>query len=462
MRSAVTLVILSIPAILLAGCVHYSTAPVSPAGIVAQRAKTSLDLQAVASECKRLAPAAPCDPQQFDRAMLYAAMLRYNPSVALARASLASAAAAARAAHAPPGPTLTLTSEYAGAAPDPSPWLFGGVLDVPLDMGARRSTRLAGAGLAIVAARYDFVEAVWTARMAVTHALAECLIAERQIGVLGELVGLQQRRFSGMEQRLAHGEIARAEMERARADLAEAQRRQGEARVRLEAANAALAAAIGIPVSSQQSVDLVWDDFDVPSGEVPISTSERQEALLARADILKSVTAYDQAEVDLRGEVAKQFPTISIGPGFTWERGLVKIPFNIGLVLPPLDLNRRAIAAAEARRSEAGKRLEADVAGAEAAIGQALIEAKAARQQLARIRAVDVPVAERLAGQANRELSAGAIDRIDWAIAQAGLVTARLTELDALARLRSADAALEGALRRPTSGPETMIGRQVQ
>ncbi|MGL1595036.1 hypothetical protein ACSTII_00110, partial [Vibrio parahaemolyticus] len=80
----------------------------------------------------------PCDPQQFDRAMLYAAMLRYNPSVALARASLASAAAAARAAHAPPGPTLTLTSEYAGAAPDPSPWLFGDVLDVPLDMGARR------------------------------------------------------------------------------------------------------------------------------------------------------------------------------------------------------------------------------------------------------------------------------------------------------------------------------------
>ncbi|WP_409127191.1 hypothetical protein, partial [Streptomyces niveiscabiei] len=72
----------------------------------------------------------------------------------------------------------------------------------------------------------------------------------------------------------------------------------------------------------------------------------------------------------------------------------MKIPFNIGLVLPPLDLNRRAIAAAEARRSEAGKRLEADVAGAEAAIGQALIEAKAARQQLARIRAVDVPVAE--------------------------------------------------------------------
>ncbi|MFX8429731.1 hypothetical protein ABTL63_19420, partial [Acinetobacter baumannii] len=86
--------------------------------------------------------------------------------------------------------------------------------------------------------------------------------------------------------------------------------------------NEALAAAIGIPVSSQQSVDLVWDYFDVPSGEVPIYTSERQEALLARADILKSVTAYDQAEVDLRGEVAKQFPTIIIGPGFTWERGL--------------------------------------------------------------------------------------------------------------------------------------------
>lgn len=462
MRPTFILAAVTLPAFLLTGCVHYSANPVTPAGIVAQRAATPLDPEAVARECKRLAPAAPCDPHRFDRAMLSAAMLMHNPSVALAHASLASAAASARAAHAPPGPTLTLTSEYAGAAPDPSPWLFGGVIDVPLDLATRRSVRLAGTDLAIVAARYDYVEAVWTARMAMTHALAERLIAGRQLVLLGDLTGLRQRRFYGMEHRLSQGEISRAEMERARADLAESQRQQSEARARLESANATLAATIGLSEDALQTSNIVWEGFETLPDEVPISASQRQEALLARADILKSMTSYDRTEIELRAEIAKQFPAISIGPGFTWERGLVKIPFNVGLVLPPLDLNRRAIAAADARRSEAGKRLEADVAGAEAAIGQAYIAAKAAREQLARIRAVDLPVAARLVGQADRELGVGAIDRTDWAIAQTGLASARLAELDALSRLHSADAALEDALRRPLGGPETMIGRGMQ
>ena len=71
---------------------------------------------------------------------------------------------------------------------------------------------------------------------------------------------------------------------------------------------------------------------------------------------------------------------------------------------------------------------------------------------------MDLPIAARLAAQADRELAAGAIDRSDWAAAQAGLEIARLAELDALARAIMADAALEESMRRPLSGPETLIG----
>ena len=56
----------------------------------------------------------------------------------------------------------------------------------------------------------------------------------------------------------------------------------------------------------------------------------------------------DQAKcyANLRGELARQYPAVSLGPGYTWERGLVKLPFAINLAVPSFDLNRAAIRAA--------------------------------------------------------------------------------------------------------------------
>nr|QQZ49430.1 hypothetical protein JKL49_20890 [Phenylobacterium glaciei] len=72
--------------------------------------------------------------------------------------------------------------------------------------------------------------------------------------------------------------------------------------------------------------------------------------------MLRAVVDYDLAESALRTEVARQYPEVRIGPGYTYDHGVQKIPFNLTLVLPPLDLNRAAIAQAEARRTEAGAR----------------------------------------------------------------------------------------------------------
>ena len=94
---------------------------------------------------------------------------------------------------------------------------------------------------------------------------------------------------------------------------------------------------------------------------------------------------------------------------------------------------------------------------AQAAIDAALIEQQAASGALARVRAVDVESAKRFAGQADQELSRGAIDRVDWAAAQVGLELARLAEVEALRRVHAADAAVEDAFRRPLEGPEKQI-----
>ncbi len=446
---------LTVAVLALAGCTHYAPKPVSVADTAAGFSSRTADLNAAASACRTMATRAPCDASHPDRLVLFEVLLANNSAVAAARAKVASAEAAARAAHAPVGPTMTLSTEYAGA--DPKPWLLGLATDFPLDTGGRRTARIGSADLAVTAARYDLADAIWTARMALVRSMADQAVADRQAIVASRLHALQERRFAVLERRVAQGEASRAELERTRVDLADASSRLAAAQAKREAATVQIAAALGVPLDQARKLIASWPGLEAPALLAAFAPADRYSALLGRPDLLKGMTAYEQSEFDLRGEVAKQYPALSVGPGFTWDHGLVKIPFNVGLALPPLDLNRRAIAAAEARRSEAAAQLEALYAGAVAGIDQAMAEAAAARRSLTQARELDLPIATRLAAQADRELAAGAIDRNDWAAAQAGLEVARLAELDALARVLAADAALEEVLRRPLTGPETLI-----
>jgi outer membrane protein TolC len=451
---------LALSSVILTGCVRYVARPVSPTVIVESQAAREFDPALVAARLKALAPAAQFDPTRWDRLSLFAAAVDGNADVAVARAAVVRAIAEERAAHAPAGPTLTLTTEYAGAAPEASSWLFGSAVNVPLDVGGVRSTRIDSASLKTAMTRYDYLEALWTARQALRTALINRFVAMRQADAGRTLTALRERHFAAVSRRVSAGETTRADLERVRADLADTRRRAADVDARVTAETRTISALTGVPLAMLTGDAVVWDGFDSPPANGLSDAPSRRAALVVRADILRVVAAYDQSEANLRGEVARQYPAISVGPGFTWERGLVKLPFSIGLALPPLDLNRRAIATAEAKRAEAGRALEAAIADATAAIGDADNEAAAARIALATVRRDELPAAQRLAAQAERELRAGAIDRTDWAAAQEGVLVARLAELDALARVHNADTALELALRRPREGPELSIATQ--
>ena len=445
--------------LMLSGCQSYQPAPIDPAAIARAQQQRPIDAQAIGTQQARIAPTASYDADRWDRLSVFAALLVDNPDVAAARAAITSARAQESAYRQAPGVTLTLTSEYANDPATRSPWLLGGAIDVPLDTGGRRSARLTSAALAVAIACYDFADTVWSARMRARHALIDLLIASRQEEVAKRLLALRSKQHAVMEKRLKAGAVTRADLERVRADVAAASASVEDARGKAGAARNALAAAIGLPTTAMEAIRFDWPGFDIPPPD-PARTDavgDRVGATVARADILKAVAGYDQAESDLRAEYAKQYPAITISPGYTWERGLTKLPLAVGLALPPLDLNRHAIAAAQAKRAEAGRKLESVVAAVNAALDAAIEECRLARAALAAVRVNDLPIARRLVAQADAQLRRGEIDRSDWAAAQGGVPQAELAALTALARVHVADAALEDALRRPLEGPELMI-----
>jgi CRISPR system Cascade subunit CasA len=283
------------------------------------------------------------------------------------------------------------------------------------------------------------------------------LAGREELSLAQDLVALRKRQFAAVERRAAAGEIARADLERVRNDMAAAEAMLTTSKASAIRARLDLAAAIRIAPAYLDTIKL--ESIATPDDIEPMLTDAKiAEAMTVRIDILKAVADYDRAESDYRTAVASQYPEVHIGPGYTWERGLSKLPVAISLTFPSWDLNAAAIKAAEATREDAGARLEAAVAAARAGVAAAANDYRAAHDALAISTKETLPIAERLAQQAENEFAAGRIDRADWAAAQAGLASARLDELAARRRLADAQGMLEDALRAPLSGPETLIG----
>lgn len=421
----------------LAGCVHERAAPLDTARYPA------------AFAARRLEQKPP--GVRWSGADLLSAALARNASVAEANARYRTALAAARTARVRPPLGLSLTAEYASQSPH---WGYAGALDIPLGQGGRRVPLTATADLAALQALYDYGEAVWAARTAIDRARASLHLADEQLLLAQRAVSLRRDRFERLNQRVERGEDARSFSLVARSELTAAERRLTDLQGQRDQARLALAKAIGVDAGQADTlaVEPVAANPDLTS-----LSAWRGEAALSRRDVLRAVTDYDLAEAALRLEIARQFPDVRISPGFNFDHGVTKLPFNISLVLPPADMNRAAIAQAEAKRAEASRALETLQANALAGVDQSRIALTQAQQQQRRVVELDLPTARRLAMTATASMRAGETDRIDELAAEAAAVETEMTLIDTQRAALTAVVDLEDALRRPFDPAEAVV-----
>jgi outer membrane protein TolC len=422
----------------LSACVQYAPAPPHPEAFPA------------AVDARRLDGKPP--GATWTGADLLAAALTRNPQIAEARAKYLTALAAARAAKAAPGPSLSLTAEYAGESPR---WGYTAGSNIPLDYGARRSTRITTAQLQALQAFYDYGEAVWSVRTDLEKARADATAASEEIVLATVAYAIRADRAARLEKRVEAGQDARAVAITAQADAVTASRRLAAAKGRRDTAVADLAKALGVSPAAARDLALTPVAETPPAlGDLPVW---RRDAATSRRDVLRAVADYDIAEQALRLEVASQYPAVSIGPTYFYDHGVQKYPFDLGLALPPWDLNRHAIRQAEATRAAAGRSLELAQANALAAVDSAQAAFATAWDDLKRNREHDVPLAGRAAAAAARSMQAGETDKIDAAAAEAAAVDAGLALNDARHAAASATADLEDALRRSFDPAETAL-----
>ncbi|HEY0767217.1 MAG TPA: TolC family protein [Steroidobacteraceae bacterium] len=451
---------LGLAAALLSACVHYTPRPRPAERVAADFAQRTLsDPQLHAILDKQLPARAGAWPRsQWDRADLLVATLYFNDRLAAGRASARVALAGTRSARERPNPTVTLTSEYANQHDGTPLWLWAVATDWLLDVGPKRGARIALADLGAQRAGYEFAELAWKQRGALRRAAAELLITEREISLREAVNTDHQAQLDMARRRLEAGAASRGDLDRLVRDALQDEQQLHDARRRASLARSALALTVGVPVSALQSLNLQWEQLDdPPEVDALLLKRWRDDALLARADVHGAVLGYSMAEHALRLEVAKQYPEVHLGPGYTWDHGIKRYQFNLGLTLPLLNRNAGAIGEAEARREEAGAHLEATVASAWQEIDEGVRQWELARARLAEARGPVYDAAQRIYAQTARGFDAGANDRTELVAARVARTLAELQVLDAVRTAQEALANLEDALRRPLEGPELAL-----
>ena len=420
--------------LILGGCAHYQAAPLIPERSVQEFAARSLPAQ-----------------QQWDRAALLSLALKQNPELAVARAEIQAAAAHEITAAELPNPDVTLQSEY--ARHDPHPWLYGISLNWLLRSGERRRLDTEVARLDTGSARLQLMDHAWAVRRSLAAALSEWESARQRAGLLEQLAGSQDRLIELEQRRIRAGEDAPGELILIQQARIQIEQQVAELRAAANAAQAAIAKALGVPAQALDGVQFEWPDWGEPAAVADAKWQQlREQALLSRADLAVAINEYAGAEAKLQLAIAHQYPQLTLSPGYYWDHGIAKFPFDVGFTLP-LNGNRGEIAEARAARELAGQRLLALQADIYGEIEAAMRDERIARQtaDAAQRRLLSVRRQVEQAALALRLGAAGAQENLS---AQILAAQAELEVLQTRAQLQSSRNNLEDVLHAPLSGPE--------
>lgn len=392
----------------LAGCRSYERAPLDLVGHAAdfqRRATVGEPLRAFAA---RLASSGGPAPERFDPADGLSPAegevlaLFFNADLRLARLDAGIALADFQTAG------LWRDPEFGfDAAEVLSPagvFEYGLTLSLTIPVSGRLGVEEDRAGAAYEAELRRLVDAEWSVRAEVRSAWAEWGASAERVRLLGE-AGRRTERITLLTDRLEEaGELTRiesrlirAEALAVKADLIAARHAEVGARLRLFGL-------MGLPADA--GVDLLPS---FRTADIPNVADDARRLIEHNTELAVRRAEYGVAEQELRLEVRKQYPDITIGTGYGNE-GDDRLLLGVSFPIPILNANRAGIAEARARRDLARAAAETTFERLARELAAARAEARAVREQRGAVEAELIPLLEQQAVEVERIVELGEVD----------------------------------------------------
>jgi outer membrane protein TolC len=444
-------VFVTLAVIALSGCATYSPKELTPASTLSKlesRALTDAGLQQFLA-----AHGAPAG-EDWDLSRLTLAAFYFSPELEMARSRFAEAEAGVRTADVRPNPTFSFSPSYNKDTPGGvSPWILGYALVVPIETGGKRGYRTAEARHRSDAARLQVAGSAWAVRSAVRRALTDLHAAEATADLWRGQKPLLADAARIVEAQVGAGDVSPLYAAQARIALNRAELTARESERAVTIARSQMAQAIGIPLSALSAARLSYRGFS--DAVAPTNAAEtRSWAAQNRADLLAELAAYAAAEAALQGEIARQYPDLTFRPGYELDQGEGEWSLGIGVALPIFHQNQGPIAAAKARREVAAARFLALQNRVLAEVDRASADHAAALGDLETVKAMRESL-ERQTRTIEAQQQAGETSRLDLVRARIELADNTRAELEAQVRAARALSALEDAVQRPLSWPDS-------
>ena len=447
----------------LAACAHFQPKPLSAASSIAGFESRSLGAPGLRAFMAANHVAAPARGATWNLKALTLTAFYYQPALAEARERLLAAQAARITAGERPNPSFAIRPGHDAVVPGAlSPWIVPLSFDWPIETAGRRGYRLAEARHLAAAARWDLVGTVWQIRSRVRAALLRLYAARRFESLLAREESTRQRVVHLLEGQFRAGNVSSYEVTQARIALDRATLARQVAAGRLRQSRIALAGALGVPPHELVGVRFSFNDLQ--SFPLALTRAQvRQRALLERADVRAALERYAASQSALQLQIARQWPDIHLGPGFTWNAQLSgdrQWDLGLSLPLPILNHNQGPIAEAKARRALAAAHFLTVQTAAVTQIDGSLAAYDSARAQLTTADSLLRGLQHQL-DSVNAQVAAGELQPLDLANARADYEAVAQNRLGALVRAQQALGRLEDAVQSPlTLAPATVQAAQ--
>ena len=437
----------------LAACAHFHPEPLSPAASLSGFESRALSAPGLRAFLTANHTSPPAEGQAWSLQALTLTAFYYQPSLAEARARLVAAQAARITAGQRPNPSIAVAPGYDTGVPGAvHPWIVPLSFDWPIETAGKRGYRLAQAQHLAAAARWDLAGTVWQVRVRVRSTLLGLYAARRSEALLAREESTRRSVAHLLEGQFSAGNVSSYEVAQARIALDGTTLAREAAAGRLRQARIALAGALGVP--QHALVGARFSFADLRTLPLALTRSQvRQYALLNRADVRAALERYAASQSALQLQIARQWPDIHLGPGFTWNAQLAgdrQWQLGLSLPLPVLNHNQGPIAEARAQRRLAAAHFLTVQATAENRIDGALAAYASARLQLLTANSMLGGLRHEL-HSVRAQVTAGELQPLDLANARLAYQAGAENRLEALMRTQQALGELEDVTQSPLS-----------
>ncbi len=283
----------------------------------------------------------------------------YDPDLKVQSAKVTLAEAAEITAGQKPNPSIEMSSEHhSDQSGDISPWTFGSIFNWVYEKPEKRQTRIDYAKARIEVARLKEFEVKWQIRQRIMDSYLDIITAIQKKKMLMAEKEVLQEELNVLERSLELGQSSDFEISSIRLEIQRLMLSLSEVDADQIRARSKLALAVGLSADGLDKIDLNVNAFSqlpkLKSIDLDLDLLQTR-ALIERPDLLGALSEYVVAEADLHREIEKQYPDITLSPGFIFDQGDNIWTLASSWVLPINSHNEGPIAEAEARREVKAK-----------------------------------------------------------------------------------------------------------